>query len=129
MDNKPLELLYIEGTGKTPAVTLDPVGLIKIQGRSIPEDASMFYEKVVDWIDKYIKLGNETTRIDLSFEYLNSGTSKYVLQILRALKENSRKGLKLVINWFYENGDDDILERGEYYASILDLKINLIETE
>lgn len=129
MNNKPLQLLYIEGTGKTPAVTLDPSGLIKIQGRSIPEDASMFYDKVVEWINKYIELGNETTRIDLSFEYLNSGTSKYVLQILRALKENSSKGLKLVVNWFYENGDDDILERGEYYASILDLKINLIETE
>ena len=129
MDKKPLELLYIEGTGKTPAVILDPSGHIKIQGRSIPEDASMFYQKVVDWIDKYIELGNETTRIDLGFEYLNSGTSKYILQILRTLKENSCKGRNLVVNWFYENGDDDILERGEYYSSILDIKINLIETE
>jgi len=129
MDDKSLDKLTIEGTGKTPAITLDPAGLISIHGRSIPEDASMFYEKVVEWIDKYMELGKKTTRIDICFEYLNSGTSKYILQILRALKEYSQKGSKLVVNWFYENGDDDILERGEYYASILDLKINLIETE
>jgi hypothetical protein len=124
-----VEQLYIEGTRKTPAVTLDPNGLIKIQGRSIPEDASIFYERIVEWINAYIALGKETTRIDLNFEYLNSGTSKYVLQILKTLKELPQDGHKLVVNWFYENGDDDILERGEYYSSILDLKINLIETE
>ncbi len=124
-----MESLIIEATRKTPAVILDPDGKLTIQGRSIPEDASIFYERVVKWIDDYIALGKETTRIDLHFEYLNSGTSKYVLQMLKALKELSHSGNKLVVNWFYEGGDDDILERGEYYSSILDLKINLIETE
>jgi hypothetical protein len=124
-----MELLLIEATRKTPAVTLDPNGLIKIQGRSIPEDASIFYDDVVEWINAYITLGKETTRIDLKFEYLNSGTSKYVLQILKALKELHQDGHKLIINWYYEDGDDDILERGEYYSSILDIKINLIEME
>jgi hypothetical protein len=33
------------------------------------------------------------------------------------------------VNWYYEEGDDDILERGEYYSSILDLEINFIETD
>ena len=124
-----IELLLIEATRKTPAVTLDPNGLLKIQGRSIPEDASIFYAEVVKWINAYIPLGKETTRIDLKFEYLNSGTSKYILQILKALKELQQDGHKLIINWYYEDGDDDILERGEYYSSILDIKINLIEME
>ena len=35
----------------------------------------------------------------------------------------------LKINWVFEEGDDDILERGEYYASILDLDISFIEIE
>jgi len=124
-----IDFVYIEGTRKTPSVTLDPGGLIKIQGRSIPEDASAFFEKVMDWMEKYVSLGNDTTRVDLSLEYFNSGTSKYILQILRILKELPGHKHNLVVNWFYESGDDDILERGEYYASILDIKINLIETE
>ena len=40
-----------------------------------------------------------------------------------------REYYDLKINWVYEEGDDDILERGEYYASILDLRINFIEIE
>lgn len=129
MDKKALESFHIEGTGKTPEIFLDPDGMIKIKGRSIPEDASLIYEKVVIWIEKYIESGNNSLRIDFYFEYLNSGTSKYLLEILKKLKAFSLKGAKLVINWFYESGDDDILERGEYYSSILDLKINIIETE
>jgi hypothetical protein len=39
-----------------------------------------------------------------------------------------KKGHKLTINWYYEEGDDDIMERGEYYESILDTKFNFIET-
>jgi hypothetical protein len=38
-------------------------------------------------------------------------------------------GFDLKIKWLYEEGDDDILERGEYYASILDLKIEFVEVE
>jgi hypothetical protein len=129
MDHKQLEILRIEGTGKTPSVIMDPSGIIKIQGRSIPEDASLFFEKILDWLDKYTHAGRRNTRVDLSLEYLNSGTSKYMLEILKHLKDFSLKGSDVVINWFYESGDDDIQERGEYYSSILDLKINLIETE
>ncbi len=84
---------------------------------------------MVDWVNEYVTTKNETTRVDFIFEYLNSGTSKIVLQVLTALKELKEAGLGLTVNWYYEEGDDDILERGEYYASILNIKINLIEIE
>ncbi len=124
-----LKNLHIAGTRRTPTVLLDPEGIIKIEGRSIPEDASLFFVDIVDWIDKYLSFPKESTRVEINLEYLNSGTSKYVLQILKRLKELSDNNHKLTINWYYEEGDDDILERGEYYASILDLKINYFEIE
>ena len=49
--------------------------------------------------------------------------------LLKKLKEVDNDGYDLKINWVYEEGDDDIMERGEYYASILDLDINFIESE
>lgn len=124
-----LEPLVIEETRKTPDVKLDPEGYFKFEGRSIPEDASLFFDDIIDWLQKYLSVAKETTTIDIALEYLNSGTSKYMLQILKLLKDLTQNGYKLVVNWFYEEGDDDILERGEYYASILDIKINYIETE
>ena len=103
--------------------------MIRIEGRSIPEDAPVFFEKVVDWIERYVTTPNDITRVDISLEYLNSGTSKFVLQILRRLKTLAINPYSLIINWYFEEGDDDIQERGEYYASILGLRINFIEIE
>jgi SiaC family regulatory phosphoprotein len=124
-----LKNLHIEGTRKTPTISLDVDGRIRIEGRSIPEDASLFFNDIIEWVDLYIASNNPRTQIDIALEYLNSGTSKFILQILKKLKEYSNNGHELVINWYFEEGDDDIMERGEYYSSILDMKINYIETE
>ena len=83
----------------------------------------------MEWVDTYITLPIEQTQINIALEYLNSGTSKYILRILKMLKDHPNDNHRLVVNWYYEEGDDDILERGEYYASILGIKINYIETE
>ena len=124
-----MEKLEFQPTHKTPYVLLDPSGKIKFRGRSIPEDVSLFYEEILDWIINYSASPSQYTEVDIEMEYLNSGTSKYMLRLLKKLKEVDNNGYGLHINWVYEEGDDDILERGEYYASILNLKINFIEIE
>ena len=108
---------------------LDPSGKIKFKGRSIPEDVSLFYEDILDWVIAYSSSPAPHTEVNIEMEYLNSGTSKYMLRLLKKLKEVDNDGYDLKINWVYEEGDDDILERGEYYASILDLEISFIEIE
>ena len=118
-----------EPTSKTPYVLLDPTGKIKFSGRSIPEDVSLFYDDILEWMRNYSAAPASFTEVDVEMEYLNSGTSKYMLKILKVIKEIELNGNELKINWIYEEGDDDIMERGEYYASILDLSINFIEIE
>lgn len=124
-----MDRLEFQPTSKTPYVLLDASGKIKFRGRSIPEDVSLFYEEILEWVKNYAVSPSAFTEIDVEMEYLNSGTSKYMLKILKVIKEIDAKGFDLKINWIYEEGDDDILERGEYYASILDLKITFIEME
>jgi len=124
-----METISLEGTKKTPMVLLDPSGKLRLGGRSIPEDASKFFDKILNWILEYVNAPQDSTVIDIELEYFNSGSAKFVMQILRELSELIHNGKELKVNWYYEEGDDDILERGEYYASILDLEINFIETE
>jgi hypothetical protein len=124
MDN-----LLIESTKKTPEVSFNVDGRIKISGRSIPEDATKFYDDLYEWIFYYCQNPPESTTVDIELEYFNSGSSKAILHILRALVDIGKKGHKMTINWYYEEGDDDIMERGEYYESILETKFNFIETE
>jgi hypothetical protein len=123
MDN-----LLIESTKKTPEISFACDGRLKISGRSIPEDPSKFYDQLFEWTFFYCQEPSEVTTIDIELEYLNSGSSKAILHILRALVDISKKNRKLSINWYYEEGDDDIMERGEYYESILDFKFSFIET-
>ena len=124
-----MELVSLESTKKTPNVLLDPSGRIRIGGRSIPEDASKFYDNILNWVLDYCNTPSDTTVVDIELEYFNSGSAKFVMQILRELSELLTEGKDLKVNWYYEEGDDDILERGEYYSSILDLEINFIETD
>lgn len=116
-------------TSKTPYVLLDPNGRIKLKGRSIPEDVALFYDDILVWVLDYCDAPAPLTEVDVQMEYLNSGTSKYMLKILKVIKDIHINGNELKINWVYEEGDDDIRERGEYYATILDLRINFIEIE
>jgi hypothetical protein len=124
-----MELVSLESTKKTPNVLLDPSGRIRIGGRSIPEDASKFYDDILNWVLDYCHTPSDSTVVDIELEYFNSGSAKFVMQILRELSELLAEGKELKVNWYYEEGDDDILERGEYYSSILDLEINFIETD
>jgi hypothetical protein len=39
------------------------------------------------------------------------------------------KNKEFVINWYYEEDDDDILAQGENISSILNIPVNLIMTE
>lgn len=124
-----MELVSLESTKRTPNVLLDPSGRIRIGGRSIPEDASKFYDHILNWVLDYCHTPSDSTVVDIELEYFNSGSAKFVMQILRELSELLAEGRDLKVNWYYEEGDDDILERGEYYSSILDLEINFIETD
>ncbi len=124
-----MDLVSLESTRKTPNVLLDPSGRIRIGGRSIPEDASKFYDNILNWVLDYCHTPSDSTVVDIELEYFNSGSAKFVMQILRELSELLTEGKDLKVNWYYEEGDDDILERGEYYSSILDLEINFIETD
>jgi len=123
-----MEKLEIEKRPNTPAIEFDPEkGLMKIEGRSIPENPGEFYDELFDWIKEYFKQPKPNTIFDLNLEYVNSGSSKYLLGLFRVLREENQKGKKITINWYYEEDDEAILNLGEHYKSSLKIPFNLIE--
>ena len=123
-----MEKLEIEKRPNTPLIDFDPEsGLLKIEGRSIPENPGEFYDELIDWIKEYFKNPKPDTKIDLNLEYVNSGSSKYLLGFFRVVKEESHKGIDITINWYYEEDDEAILNLGEHYKSSLKIPFNLIE--
>ncbi|MGA2407666.1 MAG: DUF1987 domain-containing protein [Bacteroidales bacterium] len=122
-----MEELRISPTKNTPEVILNPEGIIRIRGRSIHENVTDFFGPIEDWITEYINAPAEVTSVDLNLEYFNSASAKVFIHILQKITYVALKHKKYIFNWYYEDGDDDILERGEYFASVLDVHFNFIK--
>jgi len=63
----------------------------------------------------------------MNLEYCNSASAKVLIHMLQKITYVSLQNKKYIFNWYYEEGDDDILERGEYFAAILDVPFNFIK--
>lgn len=123
-----MESLSIEGTNKTPQVKLDPeTGVIEIKGRSIPENSIEFYRPIVEWLDEYAKKPNNKTTVNVQLEYFNTSSSKCILDIFKKLESLKKNRSEVVINWYYEEDDEDMLESGEDYESIIRVPFKMIE--
>jgi hypothetical protein len=122
-----MEELRILPTKNSPEVILNPDGVFKIRGRSIHENVTDYFAPVEDWITLYILSPAPVTTVDLSLEYFNSASAKVLIHLLQKITYVSLKHKKFVFNWYFEEGDEDILERGEYFASVLDVPFNFIK--
>ena len=124
-----MDPLFLESTKSSPEVRLMPDGNIKITGRSISETIVDFYKPVGEWINEYIKMPADVTRVDVNLEYFNSASSKILINLCFRLTHVQLKHKKLVINWYYEDGDEDIREKGEYFSSVLNIPFNFIKID
>ena len=131
MDNKELNILEINSTNKTPYIKFDPKnGVLEMTGRSIPENAVEFYKPLVEWLDKYSQNPNEKTVVNVQLEYFNTSSSKCILDVFKKLEDINKKDDKeVIINWYYEEDDEDMLEAGEDYQSILKIPFKMLEIE
>lgn len=121
--------LVLEKSYSTPKVKLiSKYGTLKIEGRSIPENPAAFFEPILDWLNEYFKNPSEQTTFDFKLDYINSGSSKSILAILKLLKQYSESGHKITINWHYEEDDESIRDLGKHYKSILNMSFNLVES-
>ena len=125
-----VEVLKIEGTPKTPEVVMDPTaGRLMLKGRSIPENSIEFYKPLIDWIDAYRETALDHTEIFIKLEYFNTSSSKCILDVFKKLESVKQDGKQVLVKWYYECDDEDMLEAGEDYEAILDLPFEMIEME
>lgn len=126
-----MENLIIKAGIKTPSVNLDPdKRQLRFEGRSIPEDTIRFYEPILKWIEEYIKTGRNTvTDLHINLEYFNTSTSRYLFGIFKILESYHNRGNPILIHWYYEKDDFEMLESGEDYASILKVPFKMVPVE
>ena len=116
----------IAPTKNTPEVILDPDGGIIIRGRSMVANVIEFSKQIEDWIDKYICNPADLTCVDFYLEYIDTNNFKIYISLLSKIESVKLKNKKYIINWYYDEGDEDIIEKGEYISSVVEVPFNFI---
>jgi hypothetical protein len=113
-----MENLYIAGTISTARVDFNgSTGILQLKGVSIPENADQFFRPLHDWTDLFIKVYQGTVTVNICLTYFNTSTIRHFLPFMQRLIQNFPE--RLVVNWQYEESDDELLERGQELSDVL----------
>lgn len=123
-----MESIIIKKTKKTPAVKFTE-GLIELDGRSTTNDPMSFYKPLNDWMKYYANHPPDFTEINIKLEYFDTASSKHILDLLKILDSGFKKGHNMKINWYYEEGDDDMHDMGIYFESFVKIPFDFREME
>ena len=118
--------LQIAGTKKAPTLKYLK-GHFSIEGCSIPEDPKKFFKPVLSFFEDNSNYQAEKYLIDIRFEYCDSSSLKWILNILMEFQKHVSY-TNAEINWYYENDDAEMMELGEFVQQRIKLPFNLIST-
>ncbi|HCY00763.1 MAG TPA: nuclear pore complex subunit [Bacteroidales bacterium] len=130
-----MESLYIEPTEFTPKIFFDiENSAFEISGFSRPENVIGFYKPILKWLEDYndnvlsknTDFEKSILTLNLKMTYFNSASSKFLLDVMLEFMKFMSKGNKIEVNWYYEEGDDEILESGEEISDMLGYNFNFI---
>ena len=107
------EIVYYPGTNK-----------LELVGRSIPENPEFIFRKLEDWIIMHFEKSSSLD-INIRLEYINSGSSKYLYEILKKLKAYGESGKRVNMKWLYEEDDEAMLELGEHYRDTAGIPLEI----
>lgn len=82
---------------------------------------------MVDWLDQYKDNPLNKTVLNIRLEYFNTSSSKCILDVFKKLESIHKAKNDVEVNWYYEEDDEDMLEAGEDYESIIRVPFKMIE--
>lgn len=116
-----------DGKGFIPKVNFNAsTGDCTIDGDSYMENAVEFYERLEGWVTQYLK-ANNTLKLEIKLKYLNTSSSKGILDLLVALKKAEDQGANISVKWFYLDPDSSIYEEGEDFVFESELEMEFVQ--
>lgn len=133
-----MEALNYDATDYSPAISFDHVNHnLEIAGYSRPENVRTFYYPVIEWLENYRSevlehsdksiFENNPINLTLKMNYFNSSSAKFLLDVIVEVHKFHLDGYNIKINWYFDEGDDDMLETGEDLSDMVDFPFSFIE--
>src|SRR3989339_192795 len=119
--------IIIKGDKQKPDLVFSAeTGELKITGQSLPENATMLYSPVLEWIEEYAKEPKAKTVLSLKMKYYNTASSKMLFSIIKRLNLLFKGGFDVEIEWHYQQDDEDMIDAGEYFRDLVDIPFKFI---
>jgi hypothetical protein len=131
-----MEKLIIEPTLNSPRVILDPVEKqFEFSGESRPENVRNFYMPILEWLERFASgytgqgkpEGETALEFLFNFEYFNSTSAKYILDIFKILHSIHEGGKGIRVKWHFEEDDEDMYEVGMEMSRMSGLTFEYVE--
>src|SRR6056297_215428 len=113
-----------------PEVNFDvESGKCEISGESYMEETYKFYLPLITWIKQYIETKNQKIELIIKLIYLNTSSTKCILDMLEVLKDYQDKGGDVKVIWYYDIEDPDMVNEVEDFEVESGIKIELRKFE
>ena len=123
-----MENFFIESSTYIPKIDFNSeTNILLIEGESYHEYTVEFFQPVFEWLEKFLNEPGKDITMNFKMTYFNTSSSRRFLEVLNLLEEyQDEKDGKITVNWYYEEGDIDMLESGEEYEEDVNVDFNLI---
>jgi hypothetical protein len=118
--------LDLPATDTTPHVSYDEASAtLRFEGESYPENVSQFYEPIFEWLRELLAT-KPSLKVVLAFSYLNTSSTKALLDLLLQLDDYHRAGGTVEVEWHYRPAIEVMQEAGEEFGEDLSLPYRLV---
>ena len=112
-----LKDIKVDATSKTPAVHfVASTGTLSFTGKSLPENASSFFEPLYNWAVDYAKSPAESTNLKFNVDYFNTSSVIWMGKIMKVLTRIKKAEHILFVHLYFDieeydsMGEEDVRE-------------------
>ncbi len=107
--------LDVKQTKSSPAMWFDAERrILGIFGESYPENSFEFYEPLFAWLREALPELPDL-RVQIRVSYMNSSSTKCILDLLDALEAAHAQGKHVELDWFYDRDNPRSLDLAEEF--------------
>lgn len=111
-----MEQIEIPQTSSTPLISFDQTTrTMLISGESYPENSFAFYTPVLAWLKQHLQANAQLT-LDITITYMNSSSTKCMLDLLDILEDAAERGIKVAVIWRHDPENPRSLELAEEFC-------------
>ncbi|ELR70943.1 Hypothetical protein C900_03226 [Fulvivirga imtechensis AK7] len=85
------------------------------------EDTTPFHQAIISWLRNYFQEPQKSTVLELEIDYLNTSSTKMLIDILFELNKFYIFGNEVTVVWRYYQQDEDMEDLGHELEEMVDV--------